>query len=52
MLVYVSCNPKTLFRDLEMLQPVFRVRSLRPVDLFPRMQHVEVVARLERVASG
>jgi 23S rRNA (uracil1939-C5)-methyltransferase len=51
-LLYVSCNPKTLFRDLEALQPAYRVRSLRPVDLFPRMQTLEVVAHLERLPPG
>jgi 23S rRNA (uracil1939-C5)-methyltransferase len=47
-LVYVSCNPVTLGRDLELLAPAFAVRSLRGVDLFPRMEQIEVVARLER----
>jgi len=47
-LVYVSCNPKTLVRDLELLTPAFEVRSLRLVDLFPRTDHVEAVAMLRR----
>ncbi len=47
-LVYVSCNPKTLVRDLELLAPAFALRSLRLVDLFPRTDHVEAVAMLRR----
>ncbi len=47
-LLYVSCNPKTLVRDLERLVPTFAVRCLRLVDLFPRTEHVEAVALLER----
>ena len=47
-LVYVSCNPVTLGRDLELLAPAFVVRTLRGVDLFPRMEQIEVVALLER----
>ena len=47
-LVYVSCNPVTLGRDLELLAPAFAVRALRGVDLFPRMEQIEVIALLER----
>lgn len=47
-LVYVSCNPTTLIRDLELLSGEFRLTALRPVDLFPRTSHLECVARLER----
>jgi 23S rRNA (uracil1939-C5)-methyltransferase len=45
--VYVSCNPLTLRRDLEALAPAFAPRALSPVDLFPRTDHVECVALLE-----
>ncbi|MCB9896570.1 MAG: 23S rRNA (uracil(1939)-C(5))-methyltransferase RlmD [Planctomycetes bacterium] len=47
-MVYVSCNPVTLLRDLDGLAPAFVVDELRPVDLFPRTTHLEVVARLRR----
>ena len=47
-LVYVSCNPKTLLRDLSLLSNAFHILSIRPVDLFPRTVHVESVAMLER----
>lgn len=46
-IVYVSCNPESLLRDLDRLAPTYRTCSLRPVDLFPRTDHVEVVALLE-----
>lgn len=47
-LVYVSCDPFTFARDLELLAPVFTAVAIRPVDLFPRTLHLETVALLER----
>ena len=47
-LVYVSCNPATLARDVARLVPAFRLKAARPVDLFPQTPHVETVALLER----
>jgi 23S rRNA (uracil1939-C5)-methyltransferase len=47
-LVYVSCNPETFVRDLELLAPDLVARELRPVDLFPRTEHLESIALLER----
>jgi 23S rRNA (uracil1939-C5)-methyltransferase len=46
-LVYVSCNPATLARDLARL-PSYRVRSARPFDMFPQTAHVETLVVLER----
>jgi 23S rRNA (uracil1939-C5)-methyltransferase len=46
-LVYVSCDPATLARDIERLAPVYAVRSIRCFDLFPQTSHVETVAELE-----
>lgn len=46
-LIYVSCNPAALARDLEGLQSVYRVTALQPVDLFPQTGHVETIVRLE-----
>lgn len=45
-IIYVSCNPATQARDLEMLSPRYGVRRIQPVDMFPHTQHVENIAEL------
>jgi 23S rRNA (uracil1939-C5)-methyltransferase len=46
-ILYVSCNPPTMARDLKPLLEHYRLVSARPVDLFPHSPHVEMVVRLE-----
>jgi 23S rRNA (uracil1939-C5)-methyltransferase len=45
-LVYVSCNPPTLARDLRELQEKFAINSVTPVDMFPQTAEIEVVVHL------
>jgi 23S rRNA (uracil1939-C5)-methyltransferase len=46
-IVYVSCNPATQARDVELLGQSYKVTRIQPVDMFPHTHHVENVARLE-----
>ncbi len=52
-IVYVSCEPSTLARDLAILchlHPVYRLHSVQPLDMFPQTAHIECIAVLERAS--
>ena len=44
--IYISCNPATLTRDLSKLEETYDIKSIQPVDMFPFTSHVENVALL------
>ena len=46
--VYVSCNPATQARDLQLMDADYKVTAVQPVDMFPHTPHVENVVLLER----
>ena len=48
-IVYISCDPATLFRDLKIItRQGYVVASMQPVDMFPQTAHIETVALLEK----
>ncbi|MBW1841376.1 MAG: 23S rRNA (uracil(1939)-C(5))-methyltransferase RlmD, partial [Deltaproteobacteria bacterium] len=46
-IVYVSCNPSTMARDIGLMKSQYRAAEVQPVDMFPHTYHIEAVARLE-----
>jgi 23S rRNA (uracil1939-C5)-methyltransferase len=44
--VYVSCNPATQARDLDLMRDVYTIEKIQPVDMFPQTHHVECVVKL------
>jgi 23S rRNA (uracil1939-C5)-methyltransferase len=46
-LVYISCNPSTQARDLELLSEKYETLAIQPVDMFPHTHHIESVAKLK-----
>jgi len=49
--VYVSCNPATQARDLALMDEMYKVTRIQPVDMFPHTHHVENVVLLEKRAK-
>ena len=48
-IVYVSCNPSTLAKNLAILTKRYRVEKIVPVDMFSQTQHLESVTLLQRL---
>ena len=48
-LIYLSCDPTTLARDLAVLSPQYRIEALHLIDLFPQTLHIETLAILGRL---
>lgn len=48
-IIYLSCNPSTLARDLNLLQEKYKITGLRGYNFFPATPHIEALAILERV---
>jgi 23S rRNA (uracil1939-C5)-methyltransferase len=46
-IIYVSCNPATQARDLQLLSEKYEVRKVQPVDMFPHTTHIENVVELK-----
>ncbi len=51
-IVYVSCNPATQARDLDLLSEKYTTMAMQPVDMFPHTHHIENVALLELKNRG
>jgi len=47
-IVYISCNPASLARDVAILSEAYDLVEVQPVDMFPHTYHIEVVAKLTR----
>lgn len=47
-IIYISCNPSTLARDLADFKTLFEIQSVTPLDMFPQTAEIEVVAELRR----
>ncbi len=47
-IIYVSCNPTTLARDLKSLKEIYDILKVQPVDMFPQTYHLETVVKLRR----
>ena len=52
LVVYVSCNPATQARDLQLLDEKYTVTKVQPVDMFPHTHHIENVVQLKLKKEG
>ena len=48
-IIYLSCNPATLARDMAILKEEYEIKEITPFDFFPRTRHVEVLAYMKKV---
>ena len=46
-IVYISCNPATLVRDLKYLEEEYKIEKIQPVDMFPFTSHIEIICVLK-----
>jgi 23S rRNA (uracil1939-C5)-methyltransferase len=51
-IVYVSCNPATQARDLQLLSEHYQVVAVQPVDMFPHTHHVENVVLMKSISNS
>lgn len=51
-IVYVSCEPETLARDIKILSSAYQIASIQPVDMFPQTHHIETVCALSLKKSS
>ena len=47
-IIYVSCNPATLARDLEKFKEFYSVEVVQPIDMFPQTYHIETIIKLNK----
>lgn len=47
-IVYVSCNPATQARDIDLMSDLYKLKEIQPFDMFPHTHHVESVVLLEK----
>jgi len=47
-IIYVSCDPMTLARDINLFKDCYTVEEIIPLDLFPHTYHVESITKLKR----
>lgn len=46
-IIYLSCNPATLVRDLKLLEDIYEISSVQPYDMFPQTAHIETLVQLK-----